>query len=696
LAAIPLVAVVLALAFWPIAFILAFNLWAPSAILHETFGVHFTAFRMLSRTYFFIRNAHFYTLVYGYTPSIITDTVFSSWPEFDKFQVYTLLVHGIQGILISTILIHALRSELMPRQKFALMCQAFVPPFLCGTFISPIAFNYHMMESVLYLLASYKLLSRLSRPESRPLAWAAVSGFLCALAFGSKLSCLLTIGPFFLLLAIPAAPTYRAKVAAAGIFLATFCASTFTLLMAYLQFHLGYLRPFLSELYRLHTGGEYHPQQTPLAVSLRDWYAPSDIFQNLVLVWAVATTAVAYVAAKAPSRLLRGYFGATGLVAAFFVYFLAKRCAPNTFIDAFLFMTFGITLAYAILPPARGWRILGNCSLVAFLGLGLLAALFQNPREYVRQLREATSVARTINTIFEEHSDLPIVYYTNTHQPRLAVPTVHEWALMCGFQEPLMEFHMKRYHPRVRFVQPGAGAYPEPHIMVVPEVFARDLPPGLQPDGEDINVFDLHPDLDAIRRDPRNESIQIIPVVTPASGPHGTRVTVCVARAVDAAYPAEVTDTPVPIPPTARNLALRQPARMSHPDCPASPARAVDGNTSGDPRDFSLAQTESGHHHWWEVDLGSRQPIGHIQLWNRDDVYRTRLASAYVFVSPTPFTSDDLLETKRQPGVLSFFVPGTVARPTTIRVNGVGRYVRVQVTESEYLDIAEVQIWDDN
>lgn len=49
------------------------------------------------------------------------------------------------------------------------------------------------------------------------------------------------------------------------------------------------------------------------------------------------------------------------------------------------------------------------------------------------------------------------------------------------------------------------------------------------------------------------------------------------------------------------------------------PQYAIDGNTSGIYTDMSVTHTDTVDDPWWEVDLGSVQPIEKLALWNRTD-----------------------------------------------------------------------------
>ena len=144
---------------------------------------------------------------------------------------------------------------------------------------------------------------------------------------------------------------------------------------------------------------------------------------------------------------------------------------------------------------------------------------------------------------------------------------------------------------------------------------------------------------------------------------------------------------------TATNLALDKPATQSGTQLGAEASRANDGNTNGDFWSAnSVSLTNWAANSWWEVDLQNVSQIDEINLWNRTDCCENLFANFYIFVSNTPFTSTNLNTTLNQSGVSSYLVSGTAGTPTTQAINTTGRYVRVQLTGTAYLAIAEVEV----
>jgi hypothetical protein len=139
------------------------------------------------------------------------------------------------------------------------------------------------------------------------------------------------------------------------------------------------------------------------------------------------------------------------------------------------------------------------------------------------------------------------------------------------------------------------------------------------------------------------------------------------------------------------NLALGKPATQSS-TLYTTAAAAVDGNRDGNFANASVTHTSNTFQPWWQVDLGSSQSLNTVSLWNRTDCCGDRLSNFYVLVSDQPFVSTDLNTTINQMGVSSYFFSGTAGVTTNINVGRSGRYVRVQLSGTNFLSLAEVEI----
>jgi hypothetical protein len=133
------------------------------------------------------------------------------------------------------------------------------------------------------------------------------------------------------------------------------------------------------------------------------------------------------------------------------------------------------------------------------------------------------------------------------------------------------------------------------------------------------------------------------------------------------------------------NIALKKPSTQSSTYSKYYASYAVDGKNN------VISLTKHNPTPWWQVDLGSIQKIDIIKIWNHTK-YTTRLSNYYVLVSDTPFASTNISNAINQPGVWSQYETKPAGYPTTLSPNRTGRYVRIQNTNTGYLQIAEVQV----
>ncbi len=135
------------------------------------------------------------------------------------------------------------------------------------------------------------------------------------------------------------------------------------------------------------------------------------------------------------------------------------------------------------------------------------------------------------------------------------------------------------------------------------------------------------------------------------------------------------------------NLAEGQPTTQSSTAFGGVSERAVDGDTNGFYGNASVTHTLNQAAAWWEVDLGFPADIVRIDLWNRDGCCQSRLSDYYVLVSASPNPEPDGAVTFQQREL------ATAGYPTSIQVDGSGRYVRIQKAGTGPLSLAEVQVW---
>lgn len=136
------------------------------------------------------------------------------------------------------------------------------------------------------------------------------------------------------------------------------------------------------------------------------------------------------------------------------------------------------------------------------------------------------------------------------------------------------------------------------------------------------------------------------------------------------------------------NLALGKVATQSS-NYGGLASKAVDGNTDGNYNtpNRSLTHTNNDDGAWWQVDLGAVYDITTIKLYNRTDCCAERLSNFTILVSETPFTGNS--------GGTAFAtdVPYLENPVRTFSGNSRGRYIRVFLNGTDYLSLAEVEVY---
>ncbi len=142
------------------------------------------------------------------------------------------------------------------------------------------------------------------------------------------------------------------------------------------------------------------------------------------------------------------------------------------------------------------------------------------------------------------------------------------------------------------------------------------------------------------------------------------------------------------------NLALGKPATQSSTVLGAVAGRAVDGNTDGNWASNSVTHTAaSAAQDWWQVDLGQASSIQSVTLWNRTDCCADRLSNIVVFVSASDMNGRTLAQLNADAGVYKSSLGSLNCAPSiTLPLPSTGRYVRVQLSGTNNLSLAEVQV----
>ncbi|MFK8009523.1 MAG: peroxidase family protein [Saprospiraceae bacterium] len=165
----------------------------------------------------------------------------------------------------------------------------------------------------------------------------------------------------------------------------------------------------------------------------------------------------------------------------------------------------------------------------------------------------------------------------------------------------------------------------------------------------------------------------------------------------------DVCDTPNPTGcSNPSNLALNklttQSSTLSAGGITGSASKAVDGNTNGvfftgNNNTSSVAATTNEFQGYWEVDLGEEFNLEEVRIWNRTDG-QDKTKDCYLLISSNPFSSGNL-NTSLDEASFSQYEPGPVGNPSMamLPVGTTGRYVRIQLQNSGYVVLAEVEVF---
>ena len=130
--------------------------------------------------------------------------------------------------------------------------------------------------------------------------------------------------------------------------------------------------------------------------------------------------------------------------------------------------------------------------------------------------------------------------------------------------------------------------------------------------------------------------------------------------------------------PNPKNLALGKPTRMSsqYPG-PYPASNGVDGNSG------SMFHTNIENNPWWQVDLQSSFALSSIVLHNRFESNGDRARTIQVLISQDGNAWTTIYRHN-----------GTVFKDLTVDAGGkIARYVRVQLAETNYLHLLEVEVF---
>jgi hypothetical protein len=131
------------------------------------------------------------------------------------------------------------------------------------------------------------------------------------------------------------------------------------------------------------------------------------------------------------------------------------------------------------------------------------------------------------------------------------------------------------------------------------------------------------------------------------------------------------------------NLALNGTATQSSTRNSGVPERANDGDTNGKWSGGSVTHTNSENGAWWQVDLGANKTLSDVIVYGRTDSCCSARLSDYKVTATNAVGVE----------VFSQDMSTFPAPSTTVSVNAIARYVKVQLNNHTALSLAEVEVF---
>jgi hypothetical protein len=507
---------------------LGYGLWAPAAIIWETFGVHYTALPTLLMNYHFIGNAMAFAVLYAYGPSAIVHFLMEGSP-FTRMQIYLALVYVVHALLIGACGAWTARRQISGKSKLIiLLVVAILPLWAASRYSNILTVNYYWLSFVLYTVAAGAWVEAINGTLRIGDRTAGLFGAACSFAMWTKFSYLLTICPFFaLLLWLVPARRIRATIIAA----ATYGITTICVAVIYFVGHLDYVYRFASDLPGMYSSDFLIVSYPLLRAELTDWVRWDSGLQLVAILLVAATTLGGFHAWRSkcgPAAWL--FLTATSAVALIYIDMLFERNSINTFADAIAFSMFVIgTWASVLRSKIASVALAAGCVLIAIIQV----AVMDIPR-WLEKVRLAGKSAMEVQADIDSRRPLPVVYYWSRADLRLggrdrtdiwhgdalwASPFLY--ALVSGRQETKYKY-LSRFFPdsSVRGLRDGLA--PFDHVAVIQEYLKRGDPLFVQ-------QFGVKRELDSMASHEKNHCVrhQVTAAWTDHVYDEPTFITVC-------------------------------------------------------------------------------------------------------------------------------------------------------------------------
>jgi hypothetical protein len=523
-----LLIVAIAVALIPLGIIVGNGLWWPATMSNENYTLYFTAFPMMEHGYFFARNAFLFSLLFAYPTSIINDIFFKIFPhfsEFERFGAFGVTMYVLYAISIITVCGRAIFSRyLLFGEKLMILWVAFGYQPLTLLIRNFTEINYHMLEALLYAVCADMTIRWLWTDEAPKRSTAWIAGGVVALAVGAKLTLVIAMAPFFLIVCLALPGTWREWIRqfAAFCLSAVLCGSV--LLLAYLEFHIRYVHRFLRDLAGLNTDSGWLVQHVEsIEAGLRDGFTPGSVMYgfSMLSVMLLCTALVVFAMRGRLQMRCRLFAFVSVGVCLFFVSFAFLRLASNTFSDFIAWMLFDLAVLASMIVRLSAFRwiaIVETAGLLYVSAVGVYYTGLGLP-ESIAFWKSQSDAGREIHALIEQKPELRIVYYTPENPGtiyKFVFPSIDFIPVFSGDRQPIEDLYMRYARPRVSFAAVNKGLSDGAQIAVVPEKIRG------------VELSDLTPEFRQFLTSPNCSAVN-----WGDDGIRGrSRVTVCVVEAV--------------------------------------------------------------------------------------------------------------------------------------------------------------------
>lgn len=458
--------------FSPLLITIVFQIWPPTAMVHEVFGINFVGFMILEYGFHLVETGYCSIVVLNYIASIIVSSLFDHWSLFDRMSVFSIAFYAWHGALTFAVLAVATTDRsLRPMDCWGLLTIPLASSCLERVTCVGLMINYNKGAELAYLISAYLTIRWLAEARSFDRLTPVVMGALSGAFVGTKLAYAAIVAPLLCIIGISWDSREKREAAKNTLlFVSTATIVLAAIAIVFFRFHVDYIPQFVEATSKLYCGG-WASQRTPFLFSeLSNSHDPHSYYFSLRLFAGGVTVSfilTCWLGIKLRSWRIALLVGAQTLGFATLALLLWRRASQGTMIDVTNYLAFcGAVNSAAITRHCSRLRwCLPVFTLVTFV-IGVAAA---DPFTMVGRLRHNSREARAIQNIISHRSSLPIVFYMAGLPQSLLFPSAEQIMLyeLSSASDPSR--CLREFCPRLQTAHPGNGLINEAHIAIIPE-----------------------------------------------------------------------------------------------------------------------------------------------------------------------------------------------------------------------------------